>query len=111
MAKLGNIKDWAAGIFIGAEQRGVFDKLPAFQRDLSQYPELDVLARNWTVIRDECEALVGGQVRMPGMEELTSYTSGGIHQIAWKSFMFKSGTFIAENCVLAPRTAALLRDI
>ena len=36
MARLGNIKDWAAGIFIGAEQRGVFDKLPAFQRDLSR---------------------------------------------------------------------------
>ena len=46
MAKLGNIKDWAAGIFVRAEQRGVFDKLPAFQRDLSQYPQLAVLAQN-----------------------------------------------------------------
>jgi aspartyl/asparaginyl beta-hydroxylase (cupin superfamily) len=45
------------------------------------------------------------------MEELTSYTSGGIHQIAWKSFMFKSGEFIDENCALAPKTAALLRGI
>src|SRR6201996_8546801 len=109
--KLGNLKDWAAGIFIGAEQRGVFDKLPAFQRDLSEYPELSVLAQNWTVIRDECAALVDGSVRMPGMEELTSYTSGGIHQIAWKTFMFKSGDFIDENCALAPKTAALLEKI
>jgi aspartyl/asparaginyl beta-hydroxylase (cupin superfamily) len=109
--KLGSIKDWAAGIFVRAEQRGVFDKLPAFQRDLSEYPELAVLAQNHAVIRAECEALVGGTVKLPGMEELTSYTSSGIHQIAWKTFMFKSGDFIAGNCALAPRTAALLRDI
>ena len=109
--KLGNLKDWAAGIFIGAEQRGVFDKLPAFQSDLSEYPELAVLAQNYAVIREECARLVDGSVRMPGMEELTSYTSGGIHQIAWKTFMFKSGDFIDENCALAPRTAALLKGI
>ena len=111
MAKLGNLKDWAAGIFIAAEQRGVFDKLPAFQRDLGEYPELAVLAQNYAVIRSECEALVDGSVHMPGMEELTSYTSGGIHQIAWKTFMFKSGDFIAENCAMAPKTAALLETI
>jgi beta-hydroxylase len=63
------------------------------------------------VIRAECERLVGGEIRIPGMEELTSYTAGGIHQIAWKSFMFKSGGFIEENCRLAPRTAALLRGL
>ena len=101
----------AAELFIGAEQRGVFRKLPAFERDLSEYPELAVLAQNHAVIRAECEALVHSQVRIPGMEELTSYTSGGIHQIAWKSFMFKSGEFIEENCALAPKTAALLRGI
>jgi beta-hydroxylase len=111
MAGLGSIKDWAAGIFVRAEQRGVFDKLPAFQRDLSEYPQLAVLAQNYAVIRAECEALVTGAVRLPGMEELTSYTSSGIHQIAWKTFMFKSGDFIAENCALAPRTAALLANI
>lgn len=111
MSKLGNIKDWAAGIFIAAEQRGLFAKLPAFQRDLSDYPELAVLAQNYAVIREECEALVGSKVRIPGMEELSSYTSGGIHQIAWKTFMFKSGRFIPENCRLAPKTAALLKDI
>jgi beta-hydroxylase len=105
------IKDAAANIFVRAEQRGVFDKLPAFESDLSHYPELAVLARNYAVIREECLALIGGDVRIPGMEELTSYTAGGIHQIAWKSFMFKSGTFIDENCALAPKTAALLRGI
>jgi len=111
MSLASRIKDWAAEIFIRAEQRGSFRKLPAFERDLGEYPELSVLVQNFPVIRAECEQLIGGQVRIPGMEELTSYTSGGIHQIAWKSFMFKSGTFIEENCALAPRTAALLRGI
>jgi beta-hydroxylase len=112
MAKLASrIKDWAAELFIRAEQRGSFRKLPAFERDLSEYPELAVLVRNFPLIRAECEQLIRSSLRIPGMEELTSYTSGGIHQIAWKSFMFKSGSFIEENCALAPKTAALLRGI
>ena len=105
------IKDWAAELFVRAEQRGRFRKLPAFERNLSEYPELAVLAANYLVIRTECESLIRSQLRIPGMEELTSYTSGGIHQIAWKSFMFKSGEFIEENCILAPKTAQLLRGI
>jgi len=104
-------KDAAAELFIAAERRERFRKLPAFEQDLSEYPELDVLRHNYPVIRAECENLMRSRLRIPGMEELTRYTSGGIHQIAWKSFMFKSGAFIEENCALAPRTAALLRDI
>lgn len=112
MAKLASrIKDWAAELFVRAEKRGVIRKLPAFERDLSEYPELSILPQNYPVIRAECEQLVRGPLRIPGMEELTSYTSGGIHKIAWKSFMFKSGTFIEENCALAPKTATLLRGI
>ena len=68
-------------------------------------------AQNYPVIRAECECLIHSQQRLLGMEELTSFTSGGIHQIAWKSFMFKSGEFIEVNCAQAPRTAPLLRDI
>ncbi len=105
------IKDAAAQIFVRAEANGVFDKLPAFKRDLSEYPQLAVLAQNYPVIRAECEALMARQLKLPGMEELSSYTSGGIHQIAWKTFVFKSGGFIEENCALAPRTADLLRGI
>lgn len=105
------IKDGAANIFVAAEKKGVFQALPAFRRDLGEYPELKMLAEHYPAIRAECEALIASRVRIPGMDELTSYTSGGIHQIAWKSFMFKSGSFIAENCRLAPRTAALLAQI
>jgi beta-hydroxylase len=111
MARLGNIKDWAANLFVGAEARGVFRKMPAFERDLSEYPELAVLAANYPVIRAECEALMARRLDLPGMDQLTDYTAGGIHQIAWKSFMFKSGDFLDGNCALAPKTAALLRTI
>jgi beta-hydroxylase len=38
-------------------------------------------------------------------------TKGGIHAVKWKSFMFKAGTFIPENCALCPQTAALLQRI
>src|SRR5471030_2160396 len=111
MSLASRIKDAAAELFVRAERRGAFRKLPAFERDLREYPELAVLAQIHSVIRAECEELIASALRIPGMEELTSYTSGGIHQIAWKSFMFKSGTFIEENCALAPNTAALLRGI
>jgi beta-hydroxylase len=112
MTKLaGRIKDAAAEIFMNAERRGIFGKLPAFQTDLREYPELAVLAENYPAIREECERLMQSRLRIPGMEELTSYTAGNIHQIGWKTFMFKSGKFIEENCALAPRTAALLRGI
>lgn len=105
------IKDWAANLFVGAEARGVFPKMAAFQRDLSDYPELKILEQNYAVIRAECEALLARPLTLPGMDQLTDYTSGGIHQIAWKSFMFKSGDFLEDNCKLAPKTAGLLRGI
>ncbi|HVV28055.1 MAG TPA: aspartyl/asparaginyl beta-hydroxylase domain-containing protein [Rhizomicrobium sp.] len=105
------VKDWAAELFVRAEQRGRFRKLPAFERDLADYPELLLLEQHYPAIREECEALIDGRIRIPGMEELSSYTAGGIHQVAWKSFMFKSGRFIEENCRLAPNTAALLRAL
>jgi beta-hydroxylase len=110
---LGNsIKDWAAGIFVRAEQRGAFTKLGAFERNASRdYPALKILEDNYPVIREECEALLRGPVAIPGMDRLSNATAGGIHQIAWKSFMFKSGKFIDGNCALAPRTAALLRQV
>src|SRR4051812_46115780 len=78
MSVASRIKDAAAELFIGAERRGIFRKLPAFERDLREYPELDILRENYPVIRAECEQLIKSQLRIPGMEELTSYTSGGI---------------------------------
>jgi ornithine lipid ester-linked acyl 2-hydroxylase len=107
------IKNAAASIFVQAEARGAFRKLPAFDRDfLSEYPALRVLEDNYQVVREECLALLERRQDIPNVDSLSAtYTSAGIHAIAWKSFMFKSGRFIDENCVLAPKTAALLRQI
>ena len=82
MAKLATrIKDAAADLFVKAEARGVFPKLPAFERDLSDYPHLAILAENYAVIRGECESLLQSRLRIPGMDELTSYTSGGTEPV------------------------------
>ena len=107
------IKNAAASIFVQAEARGAFRKLPAFYRDfLGEYPGLRILEDNYQVVRDECLALLERRHDIPNVDALSAtYTSAGIHTVAWKSFMFKSGKFIDENCMLAPRTAALLRQI
>ena len=62
--------------------------------------------------RDECLALLGIKEQLTDVEALVGpYTAGGIHSIQWKSFVFKSGQFIEENCARCPQTAALLRQI
>ncbi|HUN26452.1 MAG TPA: aspartyl/asparaginyl beta-hydroxylase domain-containing protein [Steroidobacteraceae bacterium] len=106
-------RKWAASIFVRAEARGVFRKLSGFDRNfLEEYPALRILEDNYQIVREECLALLAERVELPRMHTLSAtYTSGGIHTIAWKTFMFKSGKFIRENCALAPRTAALLRQI
>jgi ornithine lipid ester-linked acyl 2-hydroxylase len=106
-------KEAAASIFVRAEARGAFRKLPAFDREfLGEYPALRTLEENYHVIRDECLGLLGRKLAIPNIDALSAtYTSTGIHTIAWKSFMFKSGKFVNENCALAPKTAAILRRI
>ncbi len=106
------MKNAAAEIFVRAEARGSFRKLPAFERDfLGEYPALAILQENFPAVREECLAMLEKRSIIPNIDTLSSETSSGIHAIAWKTFMFKSGEFIDENCALAPRTAALLRRI
>jgi aspartyl/asparaginyl beta-hydroxylase (cupin superfamily) len=106
------LKNAAAEIFVRAEARGAFRKLPAFDRDfLGEYPALAILQENFQSVREECLALLAKRSTIPNIDQLSSQTASGIHSIAWKTFMFKSGEFIDENCALAPRTAALLRKI
>lgn len=113
----GGIGNWAksaaASIFVRAEARGAFRKLPAFDRNfLGEYPALRILEDNYQTVREECLTLLERRRDIPDVDTLSAtYTSAGIHTIAWKSFMFKSGKFIDENCALEPRTAGLLRQI
>src|SRR5882757_1796962 len=100
-------------LFERAEDAGLFPRSPSFIRQYhDDYPGLAALEANHADVRRECEALVRVRHNLVDVERMAGkYTSGGIHAINWKSFMFKSGSFILENCRLAPRTAALLREV
>jgi ornithine lipid ester-linked acyl 2-hydroxylase len=98
-----------------AFERGdhLYPKVVGFERDFaSTYPELKTLEEQYPVIREECDRILAVRHRLTDVEALGgSYTKGGIHAAGWKSFMFKSGSFIEENCRVAPRTANLLRQV
>jgi aspartyl/asparaginyl beta-hydroxylase (cupin superfamily) len=100
-------------LFEAGERHGLIEPNPGFRTDhLRDYPELAALERNHDAIKEECLALLEAKSRLTDVQALAgTYTEGGIHTISWKSFMFKSGKFIEENCALAPRTAELLRGI
>ena len=95
------------------EASGIIAPTPAYIRDYhTLYPELALLEQNHAAIKEECLALLDRKDDLTDISALGgNYTQAGIHVIKWKSFMFKSGEFIEENCRLAPRTADLLRKI
>lgn len=107
------IKDAINNVFIRAEVRGLFPKAPAFESHYhAHYPSFRLLEDNHKIIRDECVKLLGIKEKLTDMEAMGGgYTAGGIHTARWKTFMFKSGSFIEENCRLAPKTTELLRQI
>jgi beta-hydroxylase len=111
--RLSHITGACNGVLVRAESNGVFARAPAFVHDYrGDYAGLRELEANHPVVRGECEALLSSRHRLVNVEDLAGkYTRGGIHAIEWRSFMFKSGRFIPENCRRAPRTADLLRNV
>lgn len=111
--RMSRITEGLGGLLARAESSGVFVRAPAFLHDYHHdYPGLSELEAGFADVRRECEALVKVRHRLVDVEGLAGkYTSGGIHALAWKAFMFKSHRFIEPNCALAPRTAELLRNI
>jgi beta-hydroxylase len=101
------------GVFVYFEDRGWVPRTPAFDRDyLRHFPALAGLEAGFPAIREECVALLGRKERLTSISLLGgSHTKAGIHTIDWKTFVFKSGKFIEENCARCPRTAELLRRI
>jgi beta-hydroxylase len=101
------------GVYARCEEAGLIPRMPAFVEDYGDdYPELRTLEVGHADIRAECERLLAFRSRITDMSALGGqYTERGIHTIQWKAFMLKSGTFIEENCALAPKTAALLRPL
>jgi aspartyl/asparaginyl beta-hydroxylase (cupin superfamily) len=111
--RMSRVTDGLGNLFARAESAGLFPRAPAFIRDYhADYPGLAELEAGHPEIRRECEDLLTLRHRMVDVENMAGkYTSGGIHAIAWKAFVFKSHRFIEPNCELAPRTTALLRGI
>jgi ornithine lipid ester-linked acyl 2-hydroxylase len=111
--RMSSVTEGLGELFARAEEAGWIPPMPTFIHDYHRdYPGLAELEDGYADVRRECEALVLMRHRMVDVEDLAGkYTSGGIHAIAWKSFMFKSHRFIEPNCALAPRTTELLRNI
>jgi beta-hydroxylase len=95
------------------EEHGLVAKHPALIRDpLRLYPELVILERNHALIRKECRELMALGDRLPHIKAAGGgYTTRGIHEIQWNTFMLKSGRFLEENCRRAPETSRLLARI
>lgn len=107
------IKKSVAAFYQRIEDWGLVRRVPGFIHDYHRiYPKLEILEKNHDVIRRECLALLSRKDDLIDMKQMGgNYTQAGIHVIKWKTFMFKSGKFIDENCALAPETAKLLREI
>lgn len=99
-------------IYARCEDEGLLKRLAPFDEEYPEYPELRAIEAGYEDIRRECERLLAFRDKITDMSKLGGqYTERGIHTIQWKAFMLKSGTFIEENCALAPKTAALLRPV
>lgn len=107
------VKKTINDVFSWFEDRGLLERTPAFTHDyLEIYPGLRDLEANHAAVQRECMALLDIKNELADMSAMGgSYTQAGIHTASWKTFMFKSGAFIEENCTRCPQTAALLRNI
>lgn len=95
------------------EERGVVEMNPPLIRDYHRlYPELALLERHFEVIRKECFELMRAPEQIPHIQQSGGrYTTGGIHEREWRTFMLKAGRHLEENCARAPETARLLRGM
>ena len=107
------VKKTINSVFTWFESRGLLERTPAYSYDyLKTYPSLQKLETNHAAIQQECLALLDLKDQLADMSAMGgSYTQAGIHTANWKTFMFKSGSFIDENCARCPETAALLRQV
>jgi beta-hydroxylase len=110
--RMSRLTEGLGELFAQGNGAGVTPASPFIRDYHREYAGLAELEAAHGEIRYECEALLRIRHRLVNVENLAGkYTSGGIHAIAWKAFMFKSHRFIESNCALAPRTAALLRNV
>ena len=69
------IKDGINEVFVRAEREGRFPRHPAFETDyLRDYPGLQKIEENYSVIREECEALMQRRENLVPMASLEMET-------------------------------------
>src|SRR3990172_3842963 len=100
-------------IFEFLEKLNLIEHTPAFLTDYhAVYPELKNLEQHYPEIRKECEALLIDHARITNMEDILTYTKGGVHAIKWKSYILKLGDqMIVQNCERCPILSGLLEKI
>lgn len=95
------------------EEINFVKKTPGILHDYEKdYPQFKELEDNYETVRKECEALLAIKEQIHDVQGMAGNdTQGGIHGIQWKSFMFKAGRFIEENCEMCPETARIIKKI
>jgi len=80
--------------------------------DTAQFPWVDHIERNWTVIREELMTLLEDHDALPNFQDISKDQIGITDDDRWKTFFLYGYGFEAELGVeLCPRTAALMREI
>ncbi len=78
----------------------------------NQFPWVDHIERNWTVIRDEMATLLEDHEALPNFQDISKDQIEITDDDRWKTFFLYGYGFEAELGVeLCPRTAALMREI
>ena len=91
----------------------ISEQTPLVWQDYDRvYPKLRMLEEGHPAIRKECEDLLHNVDNITDIEGIGGErTIGGIHNIEWKSYMLKAGSFLQENCERCPETYRILSEI
>ncbi|HTY96262.1 MAG TPA: aspartyl/asparaginyl beta-hydroxylase domain-containing protein [Solirubrobacteraceae bacterium] len=80
--------------------------------DTGQFPWVEHIERNWTVIRDEMATLLEDHDALPNFQDISKDQIEITDDDRWKTFFLYGYGFEAELGVeMCPRTAALMREI
>ena len=80
--------------------------------DVAQFPWVEHIEQNWTVIREELAALLEDHDALPNFQDISKDQIEITDDDRWKTFFLYGYGFEAKLGVeLCPRTAALMREI
>lgn len=104
------------GAIAALESRGLWEPIYGFQTDgyHKTYPGLEKLENSFPVIRQEVDSLLANDDIFLAKVPLTHNVLGHkrkVMDLKWRFLALKIGTFLPENEAVAPRTAAVLRQI